>query len=619
MPLTRLDQPIVLDGMSDEAEWEAVPSLPVTMYSPSFRGAVTERTEIRVAYDDAYLYVAGRMYDSDPTGVRSNTLYRDQYSGDDVFAIVLDTYNDNETAVWFSTNPDGVRSDRSVSNDAEFGFGRAMNGDWNTYWDVATAQNDHGWFAEMRIPFSSLGFQNIDGNVVMGLITYRFIARKNERHLFPAIPPNWGMAFAKPSQARRVSLEGVYSRKPVYVSPYVLGGLGRTALLDSTVNAYTFDSDMTNELGGDLKYSPTDNLNLDLSVNTDFAQVEVDDQQVNLTRFSLFFPEKRQFFQERAGLFEFNTGGSSRLFHSRRIGLVDGEPNRIYGGARLVGRAGSTDLGVLNMQTAGRDGLPSENFGVLRLRRQVFNPYSTIGTLLTTRVGTDGSYNVALGVDGVLRPFGDEYLTVKWAQTFDDVTNGSAALDAARIIARWERRNDNGFSYAADFIRSGPDYEPDMGFATRNDFTFARNTIGYKWFQGVQSPLRSITVSNEASAYVRNEDRTGESGLIAPSIQFEMKSGAEIHATYRQVYESVLDPFTVSGGLDVLAGDYWFSEGEIRLSPWGAAPFTTDGEPHCPSSRHGIPHATWNWAAGTSSTWFGSPTAMSHSTRISYV
>ncbi len=578
MPLTRLTGPVVMDGIPNEPAWEDVKPLPLTAYSPTFQGPLTERTDILVAYDDEYLYLAGRMYDSDTKGIRANTLYRDRYSGDDLIAIVLDTYNDHETAVWFSTTPSGARSDRAVANDAEFSSGAdfssgtTMNSNWNTFWDVATALGPEGWFAELRVPFSSLGFQDDNGHVEMGMIVYRFIARKNERQLFPAIPPNWGMGFAKPSQAQRVTLEGVYSRKPVYVTPYLLGGVSRAAIEDTLVAAYRFDNDRTNEAGIDVRYSPSSNLNIDVTVNTDFAQVEADDQQVNLTRFSLFFPEKRQFFQERSSTFAFNTGGQSRLFHSRRIGLSEGEPIRILGGARMVGRAGSMDFGLLNMQTAASDGLPSENFGVLRLRRQVINSFSNIGAIATTRVGDDGSYNVAVGADGIVRPFGDEYITIKLAQTFDKNESGGVNLvDRSRVLARWERRNEIGFSYATEYVRSGRAYDPGLGFSLREDFSFLLNEIQYQWFFGATSPFRSLAIANSGSGYLRNADRTVESGSIEPTVEIEFKNGAELEISSVNSYESVRDSFEISGGAPIVPGDYWFHEGQVRFMASRAA------------------------------------------------
>jgi hypothetical protein len=405
----------------------------------------------------------------------------------------------------------------------------------------------------------------------MGLIAYRFIARKNERHLYPAIPPNWDLGFAKPSQAQRVLLEGVKRRNPVYLTPYWLTGFDRAVVLDSMQQAYRSDHEFTNEAGIDVRYNPSSNLNFDLTLNTDFAQVEADSLQVNLTRFSLFLPEKRQFFQERSAIFEFNTGGVSRLFHSRRIGLNEGQPIRIYGGARLVGRVGGTDIGVIDMQTAASDGLPSENLGVARLRRQVFNPYSTVGSMLTTRVGADGQYNVALGMDGIVRLFGEEYLTLKWAQTFE---NGGAALgdlDAARVLARWERRNQNGFSYSLDYIRSGAAYDPGLGFTVRNDFTYLENGLEYRLLPGQDSPFRSVSLRTRGFGYLRNCDRTVESGLLEPALEAELKTGARITVSLMNSYESVNDSFLVSEGPSVQPGTYWFHEAQLQFrAPLGS-------------------------------------------------
>src|SRR5687767_8120573 len=346
LAITRISSAIVLDGVVNEAAWDAVEPLPMSLHSPTYLGPLTERTDVRIAHDDRYLYVAGRMYDSDPANIRTNTFYRDVYSGDDLLAVVIDSYNDYETAVWFVANPAGARIDRSVSND---GTGdNAMNENWNAHWDVATSQNEEGWYAEFRIPFSTLGFQVVNGEVVMGLIAYRYIPRKNERQTYPALDPAWGgIAFAKPSQAQRVVLRDVRQSKPVYITPYALSGVRQVPTLREPPTGWTTDSDPTAEVGGDVRYSPTSNLALDLSINTDFAQVEADDQQINLTRFPLFFPEKRQFFQERASTFQFNTGGfTDRLFHSRRIGLDGGEIVRIYGGARAVGRIRSEERRV---------------------------------------------------------------------------------------------------------------------------------------------------------------------------------------------------------------------------------------------------------------------------------
>ena len=559
--LTRLTGPVELDGRIDESAWNDVAPLEMTLYTPVFQGTPTELSDIRIGYDDAYIYVAARMYDSDPAGIRANTFYRDQYSGDDLIGVVLDTYNDHETAVSFLVNPAGTRLDRAILNDAEAtGVGFPMNSDWNTFWDVTTSQDDEGWYAEMRIPFSSLGFQDIDGQVEMGLIVYRLIARKWERHIYPAVPPNWEIGFMKPSQAQRVTLQDVHATKPKYLIPYALAGVDRVTV-PSTPTGYAVAEDVVGEVGVDFKYSPTSNLALDLTVNTDFAQVEADDQQLNLTRFSLFFPEKRQFFQERASTFDFNMGGVSRLFHSRQIGLDDGRIVRIYGGGRGVGRIGGLDYGFLNMQTADSPNLPSENFGVLRVSQKVLNPFSAVGLMGTSRLGTDGNYNFGFGFDAVIRPFGDEYVTFKWAETWDksDPT-GRSVFDGARIVGQWERRNLDGFSYLFNYTRSGSTYLPRLGFVVREDFQLFRNSLAYLWFANPTSYLRTFAVNNDVAVFVRNADGLTESANITPGVSLESKSGHQMSLSFANIYEGVLDTFQISGGTPVLPGEYWFHE-----------------------------------------------------------
>ena len=569
LPIPELSGPIVLDGVVDEPAWEEIDPLPMTMFSPSFGEPTTERSEVRIAYDDENLYVSARMYDSDPEGIRANTFLRNQYSGDDLFAIVIDSFNDHETALWFSTNPTGARTDRTVQNDAVWAGAPPMNWDWNAHWDVATTVTDEGWFAEMRIPFSTLGFQVQDDEVTMGIIVYRSIARKNERQIFPAISPRWGgLAFAKPSQAHRVVLRDVDAERPLYVTPYALGGVDqRPELLEGSGGAdrWTSESDPTTEVGLDLQYSPVSNLTVDLTANTDFAQVEADEEEINLTRFPLFFPEQRQFFQERASTFEFRTGGrSNRLFHSRRIGLVDGEITRIYGGARAVGRVGGLDFGLLSMQAEAGDGRGSENASVLRVRQEVLNPYSSVGGMLTSRLGSGAGDNLAYGVDGLLRPVGDEWVTVRWAQTFDEATEEKSTLDAGLLQARWERIRNEGLSYFGEFIRVGEDYVPGLGFQDRLGVRHVSGRAQYQWFQAPEASRRSTALRTTARDFTRSADGSTQSRVVEPELSVEFKRGIQIDMGTESRFEDVRTPFEVAGA-EILAGDYWFHAGEVEF------------------------------------------------------
>jgi hypothetical protein len=579
--LRRTSEPVQLDGLSNEPFWQEIDPLPLTMQVPAFRGQLTERTEIRIAYDEEYLYVSGRMYDSEPDGIRVNTMYRDRLSGDDHFGILIDRFNDNENALWFFTTPAAVRGDVSYAAD-----GQDRNGSWNTYWDAAAVQNSEGWFAELRIPFSSLGFQTTGERVEMGISAYRFIARKNEWQVYPEIPPELG--FFRPSLTRDALLNGVETHKPVYVTPYLLSGIGQTAAINQAGNAYELDSEAEYEVGGDVKYNLTNNLTLDLTVNTDFAQVEADFQQVNLTRFSLFFPERRQFFQERSGMFGFYTGGPTRLFHSRRIGLLDGEPVRILGGARLVGRIGDWDVGFLDMQTARHEGLPAENFGVARIRRRVFNQLSNAGAMVTTRVGDDGSYNVAYGLDGFFRYSGDDYVTVQWTQSLDDELIEADGFDFSRtglLRVTAGRLNDRGFTYLLSGRWSGPDYRPDMGFVTREDFTDFFGSISYFHYPDGDGPFRRLDPFQLfGSVALRNDDQSVESAFIEHDFDLQWRSGASIGLDMELYYEDLRAALDFPESSVIPAGSYTFfrHEGDFNFARgnpltgsfgWGLAQF----------------------------------------------
>ena len=560
LEVIRLARPIELDGIVSAEEWDSVPTLELTTHWPEFGIPPTEETEIRFAYDDDYVYVSCRCYAA-PENVFAASFKRDLQTLDtDYLSLALDTFNDNENAVTFSTTPTGSRLDVTMSGDAA-----SNDNSWNTFWDAEVTTDETGWFAEMRIPFSSLRYQVLDDKVIMGVAIFRYLGRKNEMHLFPAIPPNWGFwSFNKPSRFQKVTFHGVPNAKPIYVTPYALAGLGQEFDLNKDNSEYIRSDDRVTEIGADIKYGLTNNLTLDVTVNTDFAQVEADNQQVNLTRFSLFFPEKRRFFLERASIFDFNFGGSNRLFYSRRIGLADGQAVRILGGARVVGRVGSWDIGMIDMQTsrltkglAPEDKLPAENFGVLRLRRRVLNPNSFVGGIVTTRIGDDGSENIGYGLDATLKLFGDTYALVNWAQTFDDENSISSYLaDPSRFRMTIERQAYTGFVYAAAVERAGSEYMPDMGFEVRSDFTSYSSSIARGWGSSEGSPFARHQVGLSAQSYLRNKDNsleTLESGLAWGG---QLLSGAFIDVGTEVVYEDLQEDFELSEDASVLAGTY---------------------------------------------------------------
>ncbi|MBN2666493.1 MAG: hypothetical protein JXR67_08285, partial [Bacteroidales bacterium] len=294
--------------------------------------------------------------------------------------------------------------------------------------------------------------------------------------------------------------------KPLYIAPYALAGYESAFDLNDEETAYMKSNTPDIEAGLDLKFGISRTLVMDVTVNTDFAQVEADDQQINLTRYSLYFPEKRMFFLERASVFDFSLGGNSNLFYSRRIGLFEDEegveepePVRIYGGARLTGRLKSWDVGFLDMQTAPLlkkrpDGtsvslIPSENFGVLRFRRQVFNQNSYIGAITTSRLGSDGSYNFAYGLDGIFKVFGDDYLNLRWTQTYEDGVSNVSLKENSLMMATWERRSTRGFGYELGFTQSGTHFNPGIGFEMMDDYTIIRGALRYGWISPEGSKL----------------------------------------------------------------------------------------------------------------------------------
>ncbi|WP_438025995.1 DUF5916 domain-containing protein [Sorangium sp. So ce233] len=561
MRLPRLAGPVVVDGAVDEAAWRAVAPAPVVVYEPVFGGAPSQVTEIRVAHDDDHLYLAARLRDTEPAEVRANSLYRDEYAGDDTVGIIVDPFNDDTTALWFYTMPTGARVDGTVSSDMASG---EPDWSWNGRWEAAARRTSDGWSAEMRIPFSTLGFQSETGSVRMGVSVYRWLARQSERHAWPAVPPRWPRAYAKPSRLQDVVLTGVASRRALTITPYALVGYSveSPAAARGAASRGPDEEAAAYSAGVDAKYGITSDLTLDVTVNTDFAQVEADDEQINLTRYPLFFPEKRQFFLERAGIFEFPLAGDGRLFHSRRIGLADGKPVAILGGARLAGRAGRWEIGALNLQTAKSDALPSENFGVLRVRRQLDDPLSSVGGMLTSRVGLDGRYNTAYGADGTLHVVGDEFLTLRWAQSLrsqrPDEAEPARWLDSGRALAAWERRRAEGLSYRAELGWAGADFDPGVGFEPYQGYRTADLSAKHEWLLDAGAPVSAAWLGAEGQAYQRSRDDALESAQVSPFVGLTFASGDEIEVVSHHRREEVWDRLVLDGGIVVPVGQYAF-------------------------------------------------------------
>jgi hypothetical protein len=564
--IKRIAGTIVFDGIPKEIAWETPDLLPLTMHKPNYGAQPSEKSEVRIMYDDEFLWIGASLYMEDASKIFAVTKKRDEMLfGYDAFGVMLDPYNDKENCLAFFTTPTGSRSDFTISNDAAGGGPdpfASMNYSWNTFWDVKTTRDDKGWYVEMRIPFSSLKFKPKNDRATMGLIISRNISANNETDTYPAIDPKYGfMATYKPSLAKTIEIEGARPSKPVYISPYVIGGFSRDWSLNDTETEYIKNDNLNYNAGVDVKYNINSNLTLDLTGNTDFAQVEADDQQVNLTRYSLFFPEKRMFFQERSSLFNFSLGGhSDNLFYSRNIGIADDIPIRIYGGARLVGRIGKWDMGFMDMQTEEHEETPGENFGVLRMRRQVINPNTYVGGIFTSRIGMTGDQNLGYGLDGIFRLYGDDYLNIKWAQTYDSkIGNKMNSLDPSFLMVNWERRSEKGFAYDLNYTYSGLKFNPGVGFVMMGGVQGFNAGLNYGWFPGEKSKLFNYRVNIRGERYSRLEDGKLESMRISPGLEINTKKDFHGEFSLEIQQEGVLEDFNLSDSIKIYAGDYSFT------------------------------------------------------------
>lgn len=558
--IPKLDAEIIFDGKPDEKTWDDAYSLSFISHQPVFGKEPTEKTECSIFFDDRYIYVGAELFYSDISLLSNAGKQRDYFSMKcDWFGIMLDSFNDKENGQAFYTNPGGIRFDATIKNDASAGM-EDMNISWNTFWDVAVTHDDAGWYVEMRIPVSSLRFQvEEEGVVRMGLMAMRFMPKKNEGVTFPAIDPRHNFATWKASLAVPVEFRGLKPGKPVYLTPYLLGGIRRSHILNEAGTAYEKQISPEYDAGLDFKYGLTNNLTLDLTVNTDFAQVEADAQQINLTRYSLYFPEKRTFFLEKSDVFDFDLLEGNKLFYSRRIGLYKGSPVPILGGARMTGRAGKWDIGILDMQTASYADLSSENFGVLRTKRSILNQNSYAGAMLTSRVGTDGSYNMAYGLDAVIRMYGDDYLTLRWAQTFgDDYDNKIFSAEPSRLLARWERRSQSGFSYDFLYTWSGTQYDPGVGFEVKDDYYSVRGILNYGWIPADEKTLlRRHGLSQTMLTIYSSVDHSLETVMSVTGWNFETRGGLYGSVNFnvsREVVFGMLD----FGRATVPQGEYDF-------------------------------------------------------------
>ncbi len=539
-----IQNPIRIDGELDEPDWtRALPATDFVQQDPVQGQPATEETEIRILYDDDNLYLGIICFDSaGPEGLVVTDIRRD-YTPDnnDQLAIILDTFNDNRNGFVFSTNPGGAKLDGQIS-----GIGRP-NWDWDGIWYLKTKITSRSWQVEMSIPFKTLRFR--EGAQSWGLNAVRRIRRKNEDSHWSEIPRPYGASrlfFAG-------TLEGIEPRRQgrnLNIKPYLSAPLLRR------VND---DVDFLPEVGLDVKYGVTPGLTLDLTVNTDFAQVEADEQQINLTRFDLFFPEKRDFFLENAGIFQVGRfGGRSGdndliPFFSRRIGISEGQLVPILGGARLTGRAGAYTMGFLSMQADRFEATPSTNFSVVRLRRDVFGD-SELGGVFINKDDGGGNFNRTYGADANLKFFGHLDISTLFLKT---KTPGLDDRDLAGDV--WVNWSDPRLEIEGSFLSIGDNFIPQVGFVPRRGIRKSNGLFAIKPRPEGISWIREFKPSVSVD-YITNQENLLETRNLLGSLLVQFEDSGSLEVAGRSRFERLDEPFRINPGQDIAAGDYDFQE-----------------------------------------------------------
>ena len=541
----RIETPPQVDGVLDEPFWADIP--PVTGFKqrdPVDGAPASERTEVRIAFDDNALYFGFTFFDSEPDRIRRAILDRGgRIDKDDRVIIGLDTYFDRRNGYIFEIGALGTQDDALFSDES------LDRPDWN--WDgvftTETTVNADGWVLEMEIPFTTIRFADVE-EPVMGIAFSRAIRRKNEIVVWPHIGQDYKGGVAQASQyARLTGLNDVRRGHRLEVKPFA--NLGTQRLRGQT----GFEGEST--AGLDLKYGLTSNLTLDLTWNTDFAQVETDNVQINLTRFDLFFPEKREFFLERAGLFEFGTTQETEVFFSRRIGLEDD----ILGGGRLTGQAGPISVGALALRSESR--VPEAEGGawnsVVRLQANL-HERTTVGAIATS-LDREGGASRTAGADFVTRFWGSSQFRMWGARVWDSEAAGTdEGKSAAR--AELELQNDR-YAFRVRRTHVGKAFDPALGFVRRRD-----QDQWYAWgaftprFETSDWARRSwLWLGGERVLGTDGELQSRQAGSHA-GLEFESGESVEFNLDSR--FERLHGPASISGRV-LSPGDYRFTSYEL--------------------------------------------------------
>ena len=556
-----VDEGPTLDGSLEDAVWQLGALVDMFVQQEPDEGSpATERTEVRILHDGETLYLGVLAFDSDPQALTATEMRRDseRILSEDNFQVILDTFRDSRSAYMFVTNPLGAMLDQQVANEGEGSrSGRTssnINRDWDGVWEVAAKQTPNGWVAEIAIPMITLRFPESEPQS-WGINLMRNIGRKNEQAFWSPIPKPYSIT--RVSQAGTLdNLSSLNRGRDLRFTPFVTGGASQIR------SAGVTDDAVQRDIGMDLKYGVSAGLNLDVTINTDFAQAEVDDEQINLTRFALFYPEKRDFFLENAGQFDVGSTDAfnrlANLFFTRRIGLSDtGETVPIIGGARLTGKVGRNNIALMDVQTGGALQESGENFLVARYSRNILTR-SKVGALFINKAETEGThYNRTYAVDMTLAPLASFTVTGFLAKT---ETPSISTGDMARYLnATWVSQSWQIFGEFADFQDN---FNPEVGFLPRRGIRttklhFEWNPRPDIWGLRVLSPMYNILYTTDQQNRLVSRRHHFMSGT-----QFD--NGAYLNIMYNRHYERLDRPFTVRKGVAIAPGAYHY--GQLRLS-----------------------------------------------------
>ena len=567
----RVEDAPVIDGDLSDPIWAGSEIISnFSQRNPQEGEPATEKTEVRIIYNEQSIFFGVICYDSEPDGIIATERSRDggsggdrwdsAFQGDDSFEIILDTFHSQQDGFLFRTNPLGTKFDSWITDE-----GSRTNSSWDELWNVAATRSEAGWTAEIEIPFQSIRMPD-DEEQVWGIDFKRNIRRKNEEVVWSNYRRNFD--FVQVSQAGDLfGLREISSEHRLRIKPYATAGVSRVFQDGVPDTQHLFDAGLE-----DLKYQLNPSLILDFTVNPDFAQAEVDEQVSNLTRFSVFFPEKREFFQENASIFDFGPGGfrpELKLFHSRTVGLSeDREPIDIIAGLKLTGQIRGLDVGIFNAQTEEFEETPGSNYSAVRLRKKVL-PRSNIGVMMTNRQSRmEDDYNRTLGVDSSFVFFENLSLDSFFAvsQT-PDLEEDEWAVRPLRVS--WDT---DFLSTGAEHTIIGRNFNAEMGFVPRTDMKKSTADFMISPRPGSEM-IRQLDFSANLN-YITNQENVVETRDQEVAFRINFESGDRMRFGYTRTFEFLDEGFRLRGQIPVPAGTYDGSRWSVNVNTYRARRFS---------------------------------------------